>query len=137
MSDIAKIELSKDLIEPIVRAQLQASIVSAMGRADLLVAQVVNTVMNSKVDTDGKPERYSGGVPLITWMANHAIKDAAMEAVKEWFADNREEMKKHLRAAIKKNATGMAESFVLSMSKAAECTYSTKIEVVVGKAGRD
>lgn len=135
MSEIAKIELSKDLIEPIVRAQLQASIVSAMGKADQMVAQVVNTVLNSNVDNNGDPVRYSsgGGTPLITWIANDAIKKAALEAVQEWFADNREEMKKHLRLAIKNNAKGMAEAFVLSMSKAAECTYSTKIEVLVNK----
>lgn len=133
MSDIAKIELSKDLIEPIVRAQLQASIVSAMGRADLLVAQVVNTVMNSKVDSNGNRSNYNSDIPLITWMAEKAIKEAAMEAIKEWFADNKDEMKKHLRTAIQKNAKGMAESFVLSMSKAAECTYNTRVEVVVGK----
>lgn len=133
MSDIAKIELSKDLIEPIVRAQLQASIVAAMGRSDQLIAQVVNTVMNTKVDSSGHAGNYSSKVPLITWMAEKAIKEAAMEAIKEWFADNKDEMKKQLRAAIKKNANGMAESFVLSMAKAAECEYHTKIEVTVCK----
>lgn len=133
MSDIAKIELSKDLIEPIVRAQLQASIISAMGRADQLVAQVVNTVMNTKVDSNGQRSNYNSDTPLITWMAEKAIKEAAMEAIKEWFSDNREEMKAHLRSAIKNNAKGMAEAFVLSMSKAAECTYNTKVEVIVGK----
>ena len=132
MSDIAKIELSKDLIEPIVRAQLQASIVSAMGRADLLVAQVVNSVMNAKVDSSGNPERYNGGIPLITWMANSAIKEAAMEAIKEWFADNKDEMKKHLKTAIQKNAKGMAEEFVLGMSKATTSSYHTTVEVKIG-----
>jgi uncharacterized protein YjgD (DUF1641 family) len=131
MSDIAKIELSKDLIEPIVRAQLQASIVSAMGRADQLVAQVVNTVMNSKVGSDGNPSHYSNGVPLISWMAESAIKEAAKEAIKEWFADNKDEMKKLMRAAIQKNSKGMAESFVLSMSKAVESTYSHNLTVTI------
>ncbi len=136
MSEITKIELSKDLIEPIVRAQLQASIVSAMGRADQLVAQVVNTVMNSKVDNSGNPERYSGGIPLITWMANSAIKEAAMEAIKEWFAGNKDEMKKHLKAAIQKNAKGMAEDFVLGMSQAATSSYNTTVEVKIGDKRR-
>ena len=131
MGDIAKIELSKDLIEPIVRAQLQASITAALGRADMLVAEVVNTVMNQKVDSDGKPSNYSYSTPLITWMADKAIKEAAMEAIKEWFAENRDEMKKHLRAAIAKNAKGLAESFVLSMSKAAECSYSTNVTIAL------
>jgi len=132
MSEIAKIELSKDLIEPIVRAQLQASIIAAMGRADQLVAQVVNTIMNTKVDSEGKPSTWSSSIPLITWMAEKAIKEAAMEAIKEWFADNKETMKIHLRDAIKKNAKGMAENFVLGMSKSASCSYSTTVEVRVG-----
>ena len=132
MSDIAKIELSKDLIEPIVRAQLQASIIAAMGRADQLVAQVVNTIMNTKVDSEGKPSTWSSSIPLITWMAEKAIKEAAMEAIKEWFADNKETMKIHLRDAIKKNAKGMAENFVLGMSKSVSSSYNTTVEVRVG-----
>ena len=131
MSDIANITLSKDLIEPIVRAQLQASITAALGRSDLLVAQVVQTVMNEKVDGDGKSSRYDSATPLITWMANKAIKEAASEAIKEWFAENKDEMKKHLRASIQKNAKGMAEAFVLSMNKAVECNYSSHVEVVL------
>ncbi len=134
MSDIAKIELSKDLIEPIVRAQLQASIVAAMGRTDQLVAQVVNTVMNTKVDHNGQHSSYGNGTPLITWMAEKAIKEAALEAIKEWFADNKDTMKQHLRAAITKNAKGMAESFVLGMVQATESSYRTSIEVKLTKA---
>ncbi len=129
MSDIANITLSKDLIEPIVRAQLHASITAALGRSDMLVAQVVQTVMNHKVDSDGKPSNYSSAEPLITWMANKAIKEAALEAIKEWFAENKDEMKKHLRASIQKNAKGMAETFVLSMSKSVECHYSNNVQV--------
>lgn len=133
MGDIANITLSKDLIEPIVRAQLQASIVTALGRSDLLVAQVVQTVMNQKVDSNGTPTNSSYAEPLITWMANKAIKEAAQEAIKEWFAENRDEMKKHLRAAITKNTKGMAETFVLSLCKAVESKYTATVEVRLGK----
>lgn len=129
MGDIANITLSKDLIEPIVRAQLQASITAALGRTDLLVGQVVQTVMNQKVDSDGKPSSYSSSSPLITWMAEKAIKEAALEAIKEWFADNKDLMKKQLQAAITKNSKNMAEQFVLSMSKSAETTYRHNIVV--------
>lgn len=131
MGDIANITLSKDLIEPIVRAQLQASITAALGRSDLLVAQVVQTLMNQKVDSNGSPSTYSSSEPLITWMANKAIKEAAAEAIKEWFAENKEAMKNHLRASIQKNAKGMAEAFVLSFTKSTECHYASKVEVTL------
>lgn len=132
-NEIAKIELSKDLIEPIIRAQLHASIVSAMNRQEELVGQVVNTVMNMKVDSDGKPERYSGGRPLITWMAEDAIKGAAKEAVQEWFSENKETMKIHLRKAIEKSAKGLAEQFVLGIGKAVEARSNIDIQVVMDK----
>ena len=131
MGDIANITLSKDLIEPIVRAQLQASITSALGRSDLLVAQVVQTMLNQKVDSSGKPSSYNSDTPLITWMANEAIRGAAQEAIKEWFADNKEMMKSHLRTAITKNAKGMAEAFVLSFSEAANCRYTSSVQVTL------
>ncbi len=131
MNEMAKIELSKDIIEPIVRAQLQASITSALGRSDLLVGQVVQTMMNQKVDENGKPSSYSSSTPLITWMANSAIKEAASEAIKEWFADNKDTMKKQLQAAITKNCKGIAEQFVLSMVKATESKYSHTVQVMI------
>lgn len=137
MSDIAKIELSKELIEPIVRAQLHASILAALGRTDQLVASVVNTVMNQKVDESGNPSRYDSSKPLITWMAEKAIKEAAVEAIKEWFADNREAMKKQLQAAISKNCKGMAEAFVLSMTASAQTHYSHKVEVIISPKRND
>lgn len=133
MSDIAKIELSKDLIEPIVRAQLQASIIAALGRTDQLVASVVQSVMNMQVDSDGKTSSYRSDRTLITWMAEKAIKEAALEAIKEWFADNRDKLKVMLRKEIEKNAKGMAESLVLGVAKAMECKYSTHIELKIGK----
>ena len=132
MGDIANITLSKDLIEPIVMAQLQASITSALGRSDLLVAQVVQTIMNSKVDSEGKPGRgYSSDTTLISWMATNAIKGAAHEALKEWFADNKDELKKQIKAAIQKNCKGMAEAFVLNMTKSVETTLTSKVEVFI------
>ena len=129
MADLANIVLSKDLIEPIVRAQLHASIVSALGRADQLVAQVVQTVMNQKVDSDGKVSQYSSATPLITWMAEKAIKEAALEAIKEWFAENRPEIKAKIMDAMKKNTKGMAEAYVLSLTNAINAQHESKISI--------
>lgn len=130
-TEMAKIELSKDLIEPIVRAQLQASIMSALGRSEELICQVVQTVMNTKVDEDGRNSHYSSARPMITWMAEKAIKEAAAEAIKEWFATNKEQIKKHLLVAIQKNAKGLAESFVLGIGTAAEASYKHNITVTL------
>lgn len=132
MSDIAKIELSKDLIEPIVRAQLQASITAALGRADQLVGAVVQSVMNTQVDSDGRKSSYRSDQTLIGWMADRAIKDAAMEAIKEWFADNREKLKVMLKKEIEKNSKGMAEALVLAVNKSFECKYSATVHLKLG-----
>ena len=130
MSDLAKIELSRDLIEPIVRAQLQASIVAAMGKKEELIGQVVQTVMNMKVDDKGMPSRYSDSKPLITWLAEDAIKEAAREAIKEWFAENRDSLKKLIRTAIQNNSKGLAESLVVGLAQGVECKYAANVTVV-------
>jgi len=136
MSDLANIVLSKDLIEPIVRAQLQASIVSALGRADQLVGQVVQTVMNQKVDSDGKPSQYGSATPLISWMADKAIKEAALEAIKEWFADHRDEIKAQIVDAMKKNQKGMAEAYVLSLANAISAQHRSDITIRFEQKGK-
>lgn len=127
--DIANIQISRDVIEPIVRAQLHASIVAGLGRSDELVAQVVHTIMNMKVDSNGKEERYSGGKPLITWMAEDAIRGAAKEAIQEWFKENRAKVKEDVKKAITKQGKMMAEQFVLGMEKKASEAYGMKVEV--------
>ena len=128
---MAKIELSKDLIEPIVRAQLHASILAAMGHRDELIGGVVQTIMNSQVDEQGKPSRYGDAKPLITWMAEKAIKETALEAIKVWFAENREEMKKQIKIALTKQSKMLAEQLVCGIVKAAESGSSYQFNVRV------
>ena len=131
MNEMAKIELSKDLIEPIVRAQLHASILAAMGHRDELIGGVVQTIMNSQVDEQGKPSRYGDAKPLITWMAEKAIKETALEAIKVWFAENREEMKKQIKIALTKQSKMLAEQLVCGIVKAAESGSSYQFNVRV------
>jgi len=129
MNEMAKIELSKDLIEPIVRAQLHASILAAMGQRDQLIGSIVTTIMNTRVDEKGDPSRYDSAKPLITWMAEKAIKETALEAIKEWFANNRAEMKKQISIAITKQAKNMAEQLALGIAKATESSYRFSVQI--------
>ena len=133
MNEMAKIELSKDIIEPIVRAQLHASILAALGRSDQLIAGVVQTIMNTQVDSDGKASHYSGRRPLITWMAEKAIKEEALSAIKDWFNDNRESLRREILAALKRNQKSMAEKFVMGMCESATNSYRTTVNIVFGK----
>lgn len=131
MGDIAKIELSKELIEPIVRAQLQAAITSALGKRDDLVASVVHTTMNMRVDENGKPSSYSYAKPLITWVCETAIKEAAQEALKEWMAENKAKLKQQLITEFSKPKAkqSLAEEMVLGMAKAFESRYTMGVTV--------
>ena len=133
MQEMAKIELSKDIIEPIVRAQLQASIVSAMGRSDQLVSQVVQTMLSSSVDGEGRPSNRDYGKPLITWMAEKAIKDAALEAIKEWFAANKTKLQAQIKDALTKNSKLIAEKFVMGLEDQAQKNHTINITVDLTK----
>lgn len=129
MNEMAKIELSKDLIEPIVRAQLHASILAAMGQRDQLIGSIVTTIMNTRVAENGEPSRYDSAKPLITWMCEKAIKETALEAIKEWFTNNRAEMKVQIATAIKKQSKNMAEQLALGIAKATESSYRFNVVV--------
>ena len=126
---IPSIQISNDVIEPIVRAQLQASIAVALGKSDEILAQVVHTHLHSKVDEQGKPSSYNSSKPLITWMSETAIKDAAKEAIKDWFADNREKLRDQIKKTLSKNISKMAESFALGMCEQAKNDYRINVKV--------
>lgn len=129
MGDIAKIELSKDIIEPIVRAQLHASIVSALGRSDQLIGGVVQSILNTQVDSHGNPSRYSSDKPLITWMAEKAVKEAAVEAMKEWFATNKNTLKEQIQNALKKQNKMIAERLCMGLADEVSRSYRININV--------
>lgn len=133
MGELASINLSKEIIEPIVREQLQASIVAALGKSEQLIAGVVQTILNTQVDREGKRgSGYGYNHTLIQWMAEDAIKEAAKEAIKEWFAANRETLKKDIKRALTDNRAMMAEQYVMGLCEHAQNSGIT-VSVSVGK----
>lgn len=130
--EIATLDLPKSIIEPIVRAQLSASIIAALGGAEQLVGQVVHSLMSKQVDNNGNPSTSSYGTqPMITWMSEKAIKEAASEAIKEWFAANRDKIKALILESLKKNAKGLAEALVLGVENTIKIGTKYEFEITV------
>ena len=66
----------------------------AMTGRDALDSKAIAFMMNVGVDNDGKLSDYNSSRPWIQWAVMEAIQAAAKEALTEYMAAHKEEMKK-------------------------------------------
>jgi hypothetical protein len=101
-NDNPTFQIPKDVIEPIIQAQISAAVLAALQPTGRVLEQAVSAVMQTKVDSEGKPERYSGhGKPWIDWVVADCIQKSARSAIEQFLT----EQQKVIRASIAKQLT--------------------------------
>jgi hypothetical protein len=103
-------QIPKDVIEPIIKAQVAAAVVAALGDKGAIIENAVAAVLNSKVDSDGKPDKYGygGSVSWVQWVMNDCVKTATREAITEAM----EKQRGRVKAAITKELTNSKSPLV-------------------------
>ena len=111
-------KVDEKIVEPIIRDQIAAAVVSQLGDVEELVKTMVNLALEQKVGRDGKPSKYSSDNKhtFIEAVAGNAIREAATEAIQAVVNDQ----KKNIQAAIeaelkrapKKTAAAIVSAFV-------------------------
>ncbi len=92
MASASTIQIPDDVIKPIIEAKVAAAVMAAMEGHQNLVTQIVGAALAAKVDRDGKPASY-GDLTFLAWAMQHAIKTAAMEAIREHVETRRDSIK--------------------------------------------
>lgn len=75
------IAIPKDIIEPIIQAQITAAVAQALGPHTFILRDAITGILATKVDSDGKPSTYGNSKPWIDWAVGDAIRKAALEAI--------------------------------------------------------
>lgn len=103
MADNPTFQIPKDVIEPIIQANITTAVLAALQPTARVLEQAVAAVLNMKVDSEGKPERYSDSrsKAWIDWVMADCIQKAARTAIESYL---REEQKA-IRTAIAKQLT--------------------------------
>jgi hypothetical protein len=108
------LQIPKDIIEPIIQAEITRSIVEAMGPKQAVMQHAIASILNMSVDSDGKPSSYNGR-PWIDWIIGKEIREAATAAIVEHLAAHGEAIKKQLAAEMAKKNSPLVKQLVEGM----------------------
>ncbi|MEI2271874.1 hypothetical protein OHD16_06940 [Sphingobacterium sp. ML3W] len=133
MSDLVSMQVSPEIIKPIVEAKIKDAIASALGGPDAIVEQVVKQVLTQKVSANGNVSSYSSDNKY-TWIdavVTSQIREAVQTQIKEQMTVVngviQEEVKKFLQS--KKGSSHIAQLLCSSMANSIGNLYRTTVNV--------
>ena len=127
------VEIEKSMIQDSVTNIVAASIATALGDKEALVAKAVKDVISSYVNLEGKPCKKSdwNAKPYIQYLADRCIVDATRrlieETVREHQKDFEDAVKKELSSP--KFRKSVAESFVEEILNSAKSSWKMPVTV--------
>jgi len=119
-------------IEAILRATIQAKVVEAFNTTPEMIDKLVQAAFAQEVDRFGmKPDRYLSDrekMPYMDWLVGEEIRKAAREAVQEYMAAHRDEVKAKVAKAIESGDFGNQIGAKVAEAMADEYRWSFQIE---------
>ena len=135
------LNIDKDFLSEAVRQTVIMGISEALNGKDEIVSQLVNSVLNTKVDKYGKISSYSGDnkYSLIEIQVKALLENEIKEEVATIMNENREEIRKVIRESFKKQKfqNSVVDAVMNSMVQQLTNSYRTTIEVKMNKNERD
>lgn len=132
MSDsTATVNIPKDVLEPIVRQQVAAGIVSALGNPAKLIEGLVQLTFNQKVDSNGVVSRsdYENRYALVEVLARNAIREVVKQALAEWINEKTPEIRAEVEKALGRRKSAFAKALVDGLHESLRSSWSFKCNV--------
>jgi uncharacterized phage protein gp47/JayE len=131
--DTVSLQISKDIVTPIVETKIKEAILEAMGGKEKVIQSVVNEVLTRKVSANGNVSQYSSDNKF-TWIdviVTQQIRTAVEAEVKSITAQAsstiKDELIKQLQS--KKGASKVAEALLSSLNGSFASVYSSKFNI--------
>jgi hypothetical protein len=127
------LQVSPDLVRPVIEQKIQAAIVAALaeGKESAMLSAIVGRVLAQKVDSEGKVSRYDSynDREYVRWLCETAIRDCARRAVQEWAESNKAKIEKQMQAELSRRSAGMAKVFMDGLLKSMQSSWTFKVDV--------
>lgn len=132
MADSVDIKISQDLIKPIIESKIQMAVISALGSEQTLIADMVKSYMNQKVDSSGRESSYSSDkTTRLEYLSKILLSEAIKDAIKEWSSENKaiikEEILKYFKS--KKGSSMMVDAINNGIIKSFDSMYSFNVVI--------
>jgi len=134
-NDMAKVEVSRELIEQIIASKIETTIAAELGAQSNLLEQIVAKALTQKVDEKGEPSRYnySSDMPYVSWLTQRAVRDAAKIAVEKFFVSQHGQLVEIVRRQLVKNKTQIADVLVSGLMNQAKNGLRFDLQIMVKK----
>lgn len=129
------LSIPKDLIDPIIHAQITAAVAQAMGPSAHVMQQAIASILSTQVDNEGKPSAYGRGQSWLDWAVADSIRKAAKAAIEESVAGLSEAMRKQFIAELGKKNSPMVKQLVDGMVSGVFKPESLRYRLTVAAEG--
>ena len=136
-NNLMSLNLSAEMIKPIIEKTIQANVLSALNGWEGVVADMVNTVLTTKVDETGKISRYSNE-NRYTWIEinlNRRIKELVEGELKKQIEESAEAIREAVRKQItsKAGSNAVAKAVVDGLIGSFEKSWNSTINISFAK----
>ncbi len=125
------LQVDKELVEPVIREQIQAAIVRELGQTERLVKRIVAEALTARVASNGKrsDSDYRNKYIYLEWLVEDVIRSAAKEAIKEYVEEISDEVKVEVAKQIRKSSSAFATALVNGMVETLEAKWRFSVNV--------
>jgi len=132
MSEVS-LTISKEIVTPIVEAKVKALVMESFGGAEVIIDKILNSIINQRVDINGKVSSYSSEnkYSYIDAILTEQIRIASQEAIKEVMSNNASVIKESLIKQLqsKKGSELAAKALLNCLNGTFEKSWTSQIKI--------
>lgn len=126
------IKVSEGLIKPIIEEKIKLSILEGLGEKDKIIEEVVDKILQTKVDYQGNISKYSSDnkYSMIDSLIRKSIEDATKEAISDFIKEKTDKIKLELRRQLqsRKGIVEFVNAYVDGMVKSSSYNIKMNLE---------
>jgi hypothetical protein len=141
MSDSINLSISKEIVNPIVEAKIRDAIQEALGGKEAVITKVIDQVINTKVNHEGRVSQYSSDNKY-SWIdscfhqtISELVKAEINSIIKEQSSLIKDELIKQLKT--KKGASQVAAALLGALSQTLESAWNSKVSIEINSKDKN
>lgn len=137
MSTQPTFQIPQDLIKPAIESAINSAIVENLGNSHVLIQNAISSVLNHKVDSEGKTSNASYHTTnYLQWVTNDVIKKAIRSTLEQEMSKHQKQIEEQLRAELSKKNSPLLKTLVEGFAKGVIDAASSSYRLVVSIADR-
>lgn len=123
--------IDPEYLEGVVKQTVIASVSESLLGKEEIAKQVINTVLSTKVDSQGRASTYNRDKTMLEYLVNKAVRDAAHKVLKETADEMQEQVKEVLKCKLSEKGTqdALCDAMLKCMLGSLTSTYRTKVDI--------